>query len=295
MKKCLDHPKCVLPQGSLNGPEMPVRLIDIGAGNDAIRLEIYPQREKYIALSHLWSTIPLPETTISNFQQRCRNIPWMALSKTFQEAISLTRGLGIRYLWIDSLCIIQDSTSDWETEARNMSSIYTNSYLTIAATSAADSSEGLLRPRCTNVQDSNNEEPDFIHEYEIERKSQHDSSSQNYLIFARLQLKYSHECLLAMDYKVTHAKMAPLLRRAWVLQERLLSPRIMHFCSDELVWECREGMDCECGFGVSSSGRAESDSLVVSVLTFSRIHLWGYIIASGFTGDVEELGQFRAS
>jgi hypothetical protein len=51
------------------------------------------------------------------------------LCKTYKDAIALTHALGISFLWIDSLCIIQDDAADWEAESGNMASIYENSYL----------------------------------------------------------------------------------------------------------------------------------------------------------------------
>jgi len=66
------------------------------------------------------------------------------LPATFLEAIKLTRRLGIRCLWIDSLCIIQDSSEDWDTESVRMFDIYKNSYLNIGAAGALDADGGLF-------------------------------------------------------------------------------------------------------------------------------------------------------
>jgi len=79
-------------------------------------------------------------TTMSQHEER---ILWDALHKTFQNAVHFTRLLGIRYVWIDSLCIVQDDKKEWDREASNMCSIYENSFLTIAATNAKDPSGGL--------------------------------------------------------------------------------------------------------------------------------------------------------
>lgn len=72
-----------------------------------------------------------------------RGIPWELLPTTFRDAIQVTKGLGIRYLWIDSLCIIQDDDVDWKEESSKMASIYQNSFLTICATAAPDDEAGL--------------------------------------------------------------------------------------------------------------------------------------------------------
>lgn len=231
---------------------MPTRLIDVGTEGDDVRLETSPKAgERYITLSHVWGTLPLTVTTTSNIRQHSEEIPWVSLTRTFQDAISITRGLGIRYIWIDSLCIIQDSSSDWEAEAKVMANVYANSYLTLAATSAAESSEGLFRPRY-NLNEEDGRE--YVREYEIKLGDRLPRKS----ISARRVTKYSHIFLLSLEYKGGHKELAPLLFRAWALQERFLSPRTLHFCFDELVWECKAGIDCECGFGSSPSGRALS-------------------------------------
>ncbi|KAN0096769.1 Heterokaryon incompatibility protein (HET) domain containing protein [Hyaloscypha variabilis] len=71
-----------------------------------------------------------------------QNIPLETLPKTFQDAISITRELGLRYIWIDSLCIIQDSPEDWEKEASLMHTVYKNAYCTVAASASRDGSGG---------------------------------------------------------------------------------------------------------------------------------------------------------
>ena len=83
---------------------------------------------------------------MGSFQKR---IPFDIIPKTIQEAIIVTRRLGIRYLWVDTLCIIQDSGEDWLMEAKNISNVYRNSVLTIAASAAdsLDSEGGLFRQR----------------------------------------------------------------------------------------------------------------------------------------------------
>jgi hypothetical protein len=76
-----------------------------------------------------------------------RGIAWSEVSKYFRDAIAITRKLGIRYLWIDSLCIIQDDREDQELEAIKMGSVYGNAYLVLAATAAADGDVGCIFPR----------------------------------------------------------------------------------------------------------------------------------------------------
>ncbi|KAK7985256.1 hypothetical protein PG988_002878 [Apiospora saccharicola] len=120
----------------------PVRLVSSASwsGNDPPR---------YIALSHCWGKTLTKDliTTSGNLQSRLRSISHDSLPPSFQDAVTITRALGIRYLWIDALCIIQDSAADWATESAKMASVYGDSYLTIAADSSPDSSGGILRKR----------------------------------------------------------------------------------------------------------------------------------------------------
>jgi hypothetical protein len=145
------HDSCVgsaVPKGSL--PELPKRILDMTAldSTGAIRL-VEPQGTNalYLCLSHCWGTsyspyLPL-RTTISTIQCWKRRIEWDQLPLTFQDAIHFTRRLGQRYLWIDSLCIIQDDRDDWDDQSVRMADIYGNSYLTLAAALAPDCAFGL--------------------------------------------------------------------------------------------------------------------------------------------------------
>jgi hypothetical protein len=103
---------------------------------------------KYMTLSHCYGTgqdvLRTTTHTLKGFEE---SIPWSDLPKTFQDAVNLTRALGVRWLWIDSLCILQDSASEKAEESNKLGGIFGNSYLTLAATSASDSREGLFFPR----------------------------------------------------------------------------------------------------------------------------------------------------
>ena len=71
-------------------------------------------------------------------------IPVFELPKTFQEAIEISRALHLRYLWIDSLCIVQNSESDWAAHVEAMESIYENAHITLAAGASADDDGGFF-------------------------------------------------------------------------------------------------------------------------------------------------------
>lgn len=165
--------------------------------------------EKFIALSHCWGKAQLITTTSKTLSDRIQGIQLHDLPRTFQDAVTICKELGVSYLWIDSLCIIQDDEQDWLTEAAKMSEVYANSYCTIAATSARDSSEGCLGKRI------------FPTPIEV-----HDKKSQ---------LSFWVSDCGNFDRDVNAE---PLNTRAWVLQERILAPRTLHYTSHQLFWEC---------------------------------------------------------
>jgi hypothetical protein len=106
-------------------------------------------RGQYIALSYCWGKSLAYTTTTKNLQAHKQDggIEYAQLPKTLQDAVFLTRYLGIRYLWADCLCILQDDKADWEYEASRMADVYSNAYLTIAATRASHCGEGFLQAR----------------------------------------------------------------------------------------------------------------------------------------------------
>jgi hypothetical protein len=105
---------------------------------------------KYTALSHRWGNDPPKKedprhcTTYGNLSARLNGFSLSELPETFQDAVRVTRELGIGYLWIDSLCIIQWNADDWKREAGRMEDVFASAYCTIAATSAVDSNAGFL-------------------------------------------------------------------------------------------------------------------------------------------------------
>ena len=143
------------------------------------------------------------------------------LPKTFQEAIAITRRLNQQFLWIDSLCIIQDSASDWQVESATMEFVYRFSLLNIAATASSNGTEGCFRER----------NPLLAQICIVENVEWTWSSGKHYLynsMFWSMGMKY-----------------APLNNRAWAVQERVLAPRILHFGENQLYWECNQKDACE--------------------------------------------------
>lgn len=136
-----EHPTCGTSDETL---WMPTRVVEI-YGEEKVRLCTTAKKhlaERYVCLSHCWGKGELFRTLKANFDKHHNDIPWDKIPKTFRDAISVTRRLGLKYLWIDSLCITQDDGDDWRREGSKMDFIYSKSFLTIAATKAAGPTEG---------------------------------------------------------------------------------------------------------------------------------------------------------
>ncbi|KAF4634210.1 hypothetical protein G7Y89_g3912 [Cudoniella acicularis] len=206
---------------------MPTRVIDVGNGPTAPLILTNKDKigrgERYVALSHCWGKPTEEEkgwsTTCENKERRAQGFPDTELPQTFQDAIRVTRELSQRYLWIDSLCIIQDDPGDWDTESKKMKAVFKNAYCTIAATSAEDSTKGFLN-RPLKEEDS---------QYVTVPKSSHGKV---------------YVCTSIDDFP-GDVEEGLLNKRAWVLQERALSRRTIHFTKRQTYWECGGGVRCE--------------------------------------------------
>jgi len=201
---------------------LPTRILRI-YGPDEVKLHISNEDSaQYVCLSHCWGKSNIIQTTMSTIVDHQAYIKWETLPKTFQEAISFAHRLGFKYVWIDSLCIIQDSDEDWQNEGSQMASIYKNAILTLVATRSPDSDGG-----CFTIP---------LPKYHSRNWSFTDANNMPYQLHSRTSL----------DHWPYESNGLPLLKRAWALQERLLSPRLVHFTDNELVWECLEAFTCEC-------------------------------------------------
>ncbi|KAH8765302.1 heterokaryon incompatibility protein-domain-containing protein [Hyaloscypha sp. PMI_1271] len=210
------HPECAsLIKTPKGGGKLPTRVVDVGYlnGSQHIRLvETTGQVGKWVALTYCWGNVPFLQTTSQNIKALKREIVFSSLPKTFQDAVVITRQLGIRYLWIDALCIQQNSELDWQTESANMPAIYANAYVTIAAVGAQNSHQGMLNPRGWAA-----EQPD------------------SYTV--QLSRKSAVDFRMPIDH-LTHINF--LSRRAWCLQEKVLSPRVLSFGSSQMTFTCSQ-------------------------------------------------------
>ncbi|KAH7317398.1 heterokaryon incompatibility protein-domain-containing protein [Rhexocercosporidium sp. MPI-PUGE-AT-0058] len=223
--KCLDvAPVFVNEDGS---PQKPKRVIDVasfGPSHDVRLVDTEDLDPVYIALSYCWGSRVHPQftTTTGTLEARMSRIIFDELPLTISHAVQITRKLGIPYLWVDAICIIQDSPEDWQHEAAKMAGIYSRAVLTLAADLGDHSHSGMFNT----------------------------ASKTQYLVLGDMLtldslLGDGRPSKLFIDPHPGVTSAFGLTRdcasatRAWVLQERILAPRVLHFTRDQLIWECR--------------------------------------------------------
>ncbi|KAL8914317.1 MAG: hypothetical protein Q9171_001037 [Xanthocarpia ochracea] len=157
------------------------------------------------------------QLTRQNISALKRRISVNELPQTFRDMILISRSLQIQYIWIDSLCIVQDDKEDWKTEAAKMWQVYSNAYVNIAATSSSNSSQGLFRQRGTLT----------THPCIADVREGHPFMPAG-----------KYHCYDDAEW-ANQVSRAPLNKRAWVQQEWLLSDRVIHFARDQVFWECQ--------------------------------------------------------
>ncbi|RFN43156.1 hypothetical protein FIE12Z_12607 [Fusarium flagelliforme] len=222
------HLCCKVSRNADQEKVLPTRLIDVGLDKQQPKL-ISPDYNlldlEYSILSYAWGpATDFAKTTSSNLQAMSQSLPWDGLPKTVQDAIVLTRKLGVGYLWVDALCILQSEgpddmkhRKDWSYEAERFGHYYQNALLTISATGAISSHEGLFLPRSD-------------------------------MILSPKSVSLQHIDLTLRSFIPsweTELEFPPLASRGWALQERFLSKRILHFGQSLILWECQESRATE--------------------------------------------------
>lgn len=214
---CQTHMSCSLDQDHTYRPPRLLRITrSVLKLVDGVQC---PNGSGWVTLSHCWGPNPtflrLKDSNLSDFQQ---SVPMNDLPQTFRDAIVLCERIGADFLWIDSLCILQEgagSKQDWLHHANAMRAIYRNAQLNISADWAESSTGGLFKSR---------------HPARIERPT----------VTFRVGPLEGH-WILTWDTEFGPLSFeSPLRKRGWVVQERLLSSRLVRFCGDYVRWHCRE-------------------------------------------------------
>jgi hypothetical protein len=153
-------------------------------------------------------------TTPTNFKRHQKGIAFGDLPRTFQDFVNIARSIGIKYIWIDSLCIIQGNSRDWHSEAEKMGDVYRNAAFVIAASGAEDSSQGL-----------------FINDRLAEKVFRLPYRTAD-------EVKGTFNIVQSPNEPDWHPAHGPLETRAWALQERYLARRLITFMSRGITWRC---------------------------------------------------------
>ena len=175
---------------------------------------------RYATLSYCWGGAEFVKLKQENIEDFRRNIPIEKLCKTWKDAIFIAQHLGLEYIWIDALCIIQDSDEDWRFEASTMCDVYLHSRINIAASAAIDGSKGCFVDR------------DITPIQRIRVPLTVDDQLQYFDIV----------CSRAATNGLEHSHLSS---RAWVVQERFLARRTLHFSYSQVFWECQDKIACE--------------------------------------------------
>jgi hypothetical protein len=179
----------------------------------------------YMTLSHCWGSKDFLRLTSENYDELKVQIPFEKLTKTFQDAIAITRFNKIEYLWIDSLCIIQDSRQDWEKESSLMKDIYSNTFCNIAASHANNGEKGCF----------------------VDRTLSGGSVMINIPVTFKAVNGFHPGIWEARDTGswLPEVLNSPLQERAWVFQEDVLPPRTLYFSSKQIHFMCDHFQVCE--------------------------------------------------
>lgn len=201
----------------------PSRLIDLAPAfeNGNCRLiENSPKlRGGYATLSHRWGK-ETPRLTAINFETFVSGVPWRRMPGVFRDASKVARVLGIRYLWVDSICMFQDNMGDLVEGLQRMQEIYSDAVVNLSALTAK--ANGLFATR------------DFSK-----------ISHQNTVLQPLKNGVDSPTMLLDYSFWENNVQKSALGMRGWVLQEQLLARRTLYFGHDQILWECWEGRRCE--------------------------------------------------
>jgi hypothetical protein len=206
-----------------SGP-LPTRVLNVGVGNTVKLLASGEHTGHYVALSHCWGPPELPNRLVTNklnLQSHSTEILLEKLPKTYRDAVLITRGIGIQYLWIDSLCIVQDDIEDWFREGCKMAEYYHGAFCTISAASTSDHQSGIFKERRSI----------WTLGLNFDRKERGTALLQD-------DGPYKQEALLSI-------RNGSLAKRGWCFQEYLLSRRLIHFTAECLAWECRSQFETE--------------------------------------------------
>lgn len=217
------HTYCKILRKALSGQQRPARLIDVGVGGSegvCICKDVSAGAEQYAALSYCWGGNQESKTVKAKLEERCKGFTLTDLSKTLPEAVFTTRELGLRYLWVDAICIVQDDKADCNQELPKMDHIYSGASITIIAARVTQADDSFLRDR------------DLSESYGSVCRVKYRRSSES-----ASNIRSAFLSVTRLD--ITHDD--PIDSRGWTFQERFRSFRVLSFGSKQTVWKCPAG------------------------------------------------------
>lgn len=231
LSACLrDHPGCRIPTPGVEGAvdeeavKLPSLVIYIGSAapvGDPFLVESQGRKGRYAALSHCWGNGKATRTLKGNLRDHMTRIPMGELCANFQHAVEISRKLGFQYLWIDSLCIIQDDGAHWESESAKMAEVYSHASLVLSAANSSSADEGFLKSRRP------------LKSVTLPFRLLDGTALGHFTI-----AEQTSDEIYRDDFR-NDVEGGPLAKRGWTLQERLLARRNIFFGRDEFHWECR--------------------------------------------------------
>jgi hypothetical protein len=242
LRTCVEEHEPAPTRSSSSPVERPARLLEVRyeEGLECVRVVLTEsEMPSFAALSYCWGpTSAVWKTNTQNYARRQSWFPVAQLAQTIQDACSITHELGLRHVWIDSICILQDDEVDWSREAAKMGSVYSLAQVSIAGASAADAQAGLFNSKSTDhISDHMSEGGHFMSK--ITSTLSDGRVSNLYLcsnrVFARSR---QYEPLV---------ESGPWAKRAWTYQEEILSSRILYYTDKQLFWQCAHCEECEDG------------------------------------------------
>lgn len=206
------HPSC----GLLTDTTMPTRVIDVGTegGEEPKLIETHGRSGQWVTLSYPWGGAK-PITTKATYADNLKEMPLSSLPPMFRDVVSTVRGMGFRYLWIDSICIIQGDADDWARECGRMAQVYEDSAFTIAACAASSPADPLIHSK-----PSIDRSPCAFEKEGIRFVASLDN-----------MIEYG-------DISMPREQNSTISTRGWCFQERLLAPRVLYLGSRQSYWEC---------------------------------------------------------
>ncbi|KAL7932076.1 heterokaryon incompatibility domain-containing protein [Trichoderma chlorosporum] len=220
MNECLtSHHECPAHLPS----DLPTRLVEVsplGEPESARLCETSGQKGQYCALSYCWGGDQALKTLVERYGRYLEKLPYDQLPQTIKDAFQVTRSMGLKYIWIDAFCIIQDSNEDKQAEMAKMMGIYQKTQFTISAASATAATEGFLH---TDYHDPSIGA--FYHPLRVEKET-----------MGSVLISES-----SSSFASVAAHQQPINTRGWTLQEALLTPRLLIFSNMHMVWKCQDG------------------------------------------------------